>query len=535
MQRRDFLAGTGGLGLGLMGLPSASLSQTPEQVLRIGMTTSDVPTTGGIPDNGSEGGRFAGYTIYDALVNWDFTKTDDFADLTPGLATEWHIDPDNHLRWIFTIRQGVKFHDGSLLVPEDIVWNFDRHLNKEAAHYDKVQAGSYLTYTSAVKKYEVIGPNKVALYTAQPFSMLPYLLSRVFIVSPRQYAKIGNWQDFRGAPSGTGPFKLVRVIPRTSFEVARNEEYWDRTRVPKLARMILSPVPDALTRVAALQSGQLDFVEYPAPDTIPTLRAAGFQVVTKPYPHIWAWHASNAEGSPLHDIRVRRALNYALDRDAMVALLSGTAIPARGPWPEGSKYFGSPTEHYKYDPAKARALLAEAGYGPSKKLNIKVQVPTSGSGNMVPVPMAEFVQQNFAEFGVVVDYVVSEWGAVLSNMRLRADTLTNPRIDVINHGLPISDPTQLFLNFSSTTVPPNGSNWSMYADPKVDDLLNRAFATFESAQRDALITQAHAQIVDDAPWLFVVHDLNPRALGPKVKGFRQAQSWYQDFTQLYIG
>ncbi len=324
------------------------------------------------------------------------------------------------------------------------------------------------------------------------------------------------------------------MTPRTSIELARNEEYWDRGRVPKLARMILSPVPDALTRVAALQAGQLDFVEYPAPDTLAALKAAGFQIVTKPYPHIWAWHASNAPDSALADKRVRQALNYALDREAMVGLLAGTAIPARGPWPDTSAYFGNPVEHYKYDPDKARALLKAAGYGPERKLSVKVQVPTSGSGNMVPLPMAEFVQQNFAEFGVVVEYEVSDWGTVLTSMRQRPDAPGRHR-DVINHGLPISDPTQLYLNFDGQAFPPAGSNWSLYANPEVDRLLAQAFETFEPTARDAFITQAHARIVDDAPWVFMVHDLNPRALSPKVKGFVQAQSWYQDFTQISIG
>ena len=366
MRRRDLLAASSGLTLG----SAAARAQSATHVLRVGMTTSDVPATGGIPDNGSEGGRFAGYTIYDALVNWDFTNTDAFADLAPGLATEWHIDPDDHRRWIFTLRQGVRFHDGSLLTAEDIVWNFDRHLNEQAPHFDRAQAASYRTYTAAVKRYEAIGETQVALTTAVPFSMLPYLISRVFIVSPRQYARIGNWQDFKASPSGTGPFKVDRVTPRVAIELSRNDAYWDPARVPKLQRMILSPVPDAVTRVSALRSGQLDWIEYPAPDSIPPLQRAGFQVVTKPYPHIWAWHANNTDASPIHDRRVRLALNYALDRDSLVAMLGGTAIPARGPWPDTTKYFGTPAEHYRYDPARARALLAEAGYGPGKPLRL---------------------------------------------------------------------------------------------------------------------------------------------------------------------
>ena len=229
------------------------------------------------------------------------------------------------------------------------------------------------------------------------------------------------------------------------------------------------------------------------------------------------------------------ALNYAIDRNGMVELLAGTAIPARGPWPDTYKYFGTPKEHFSYDPAKAKALLAEAGYGPDKKLQLKVMLPTAGSGNMVPLPMAEFLQQNLADLGVQVEYEVADWNTVLTAMRSPANAPGAPRLDAVNHGLPISDPTQLFLNFHGSAVPPGGSNFSVYRNPQVDALLNEAFRTFEPGPRDTLITQAHAMIVDDAPWLFVVHDLNPRALSPRVQGFKQAQSWYQDFTQLTVG
>ncbi len=153
---------------------------------------------------------------------------------------------------------------------------------------------------------------------------------------------------------------------------------------------------------------------------------------------------------------------------------------------------------------------------------------------MVPLPMAEFVQQGFADLGVKVEYEVADWNTVLTAMRAPAGAPGARPRDAINHGLPISDPTQLFLNFHGSAVPPNGSNWSVYRDKEVDALMDEAFHTFDPGPRDALITRAHARIVDDAPWLFALHDLNPRALSPAVHGFRQAQSWYQDFTQLTV-
>lgn len=501
------------------------------KTLRIAMTTSDVPTTAGIPDNGSEGGRFAGYTIYDALVNWDFTKTDAPADLAPGLATEWHIDPKDSKRWIFTLREGVKFHDGSLLTADDIIWNLDRHLKKDAPQYDTASA-AYSSYTAQIASYEKIGEKQVAIVTKRPFSMLPYQISRVFIVSPRQFEKVGrNWIAFQASPSGTGPFKLASVVRQRSIELDRNADYWDKTRVPKVEHMSLLPIPDANTRVAALRSGQVDWIEFPMPDSIPSLQAAGFQVVTKPYLHIWSWRLNMKEEGPLQDVRVRRALNYAIDREGMVSLLAGTAVPSAGIYQKDNKYFGKPTEHYKYDPEKARALLKEAGYGPDKPVEFRVLLPTAGSGNMVPLPMAEFIQQSLAEVGVKVEYEVADWGTVLQGMRTPPGTEGVPHRDAINHGQPFGDPTNFYTNVTSMG---GTSNWGGYKNDKVDQLMKEAFESFDPAVQDEKIAEAHAIVVDDAPRLFVVHDLNPRALAPNVKGFIQAQSWYQDFTQVTV-
>lgn len=500
--------------------------------LRIAMTTSDIPTTGGIPDNGSEGGRFAGYPIYDGLVNWDFTKTDKPAGLTPGLAVSWSVDATDKTKWTFKLRPGVKFHDGSPFTAADVVWNLDRHLNETAPHFDKVQAPTYRTYTNTIARYEATDDQTVVIWTKEPYSLLDYLISRVFIVSPRGYAKAGNWLAFQAAPSGTGPFKVDKVTPRTSIELSRNADYWDKTRVPKLDRLVLLPIPDSNTRTAALRSGQVDWIEVPAPDSIPSLKSAGFQIVTKPYPHIWSWRMNTTDTSPFRDVRVRRALNYALDRDAMVSLLNGTATPAIGIYPPDNPYFGNPKHRYKYDPELAKAMLKEAGYGPGKPLEVVVNLPTAGSGNMVPQAMAEFVQQSLGEIGVKVKYEVSDWGVVLKNMREAAGTKGSPHRDAINHGQPFGDPSNMVSSHSGRQFPPSGGNWGLFKDETVDKYLDALILEFDPAKQTELMAKAHEALVDAAPRLFVVHDLNPRALAPKVKGFVQAQSWYQDFTQV---
>ena len=130
--RRGFMAAAAGAAA-LPGLPAIAASP---QVLRIGMTSADLPTTHGIPNNGGEGFRFLGYPAYDAVVNWDFTHTDELADVTPGLFTAWHIDEGNPNRWICTVREGVKFHDGSDFTANDVIWNFRRVYDDKSPQYD---------------------------------------------------------------------------------------------------------------------------------------------------------------------------------------------------------------------------------------------------------------------------------------------------------------------------------------------------------------------------------------------------------------
>lgn len=110
-----------------------------ETVLRVAMTAGDIPLTAGIPDQGFEGWRFVGYNLYDSLTLWDLSRSDVVADIRPGLATEWRIDPENNRRWLFTIRRDVRFHDGSPLTAADIVWNFDRFTKESAPQFNARQ------------------------------------------------------------------------------------------------------------------------------------------------------------------------------------------------------------------------------------------------------------------------------------------------------------------------------------------------------------------------------------------------------------
>jgi peptide/nickel transport system substrate-binding protein len=129
-------------------------------------------------------------------------------------------------------------------------------------------------------------------------------------------------------------------------EMSRYEGYWDKHRIPKLAKMVLIPMPEATTRLAALRSGQVDWIEVPPPDAIPSLKSAGFQISLWPFPHVWPYILNTTESSVFHDKRLRQALNDAIDRDAIAKFLNGTAKPAYGVYPPDNPDFGKPEQHY---------------------------------------------------------------------------------------------------------------------------------------------------------------------------------------------
>ena len=149
-------------------------------------------------------------------------------------------------------------------------------------------------------------------------------------------------------------------------------------------------------------------------------------------------------------------------------------------------------------------------------------------------PVPGLLQQQLKASGFDLDFDVVEWGAMLVAKRSAPTAPASHNDDALNNSLGFSDPSVMFRYFATGSFSPNGINWGHFQNDRVEALLIKAQETFVVAERDQLLAQAHAIVVDQAPWLFVVHDLNPRALSPHVRGFRPAQSWYQDFTQLTV-
>jgi ABC-type transport system substrate-binding protein len=328
---------------GLLLTAAAAAPALAQGTLRIAMTAADIPLTTGQADQGGEGQRFMAFTVYDALVGWDLSRSDRASTLTPGLALSWSADEADRTRWTFRLRPGVKFHDGSDFTAQAVVWNLDKLLRQDAPQFDPKQSAQGRTRIPAVASYRVVDPLAVEIVTKAPDATLPYQLAWIVFSSPTQWEKVGrSWDAFAKQPSGTGPWRLASFAPRERADLVPNRDYWDAARVPKLDRLVLLPLPEVTSRVAALRSGQVDWIEAPAPDAIPTLKSGGFQIVTNVYPHNWTWHLSSAPGSPWTDVRVRKAANLAVDREGMRELLGGLMVPAQGLCRRATPGSGSP-------------------------------------------------------------------------------------------------------------------------------------------------------------------------------------------------
>ena len=504
-------------------------------VLRIGMTAADIPYTPGQPDQGGEGYRFIGYQLYDALINWDLSQGEQLPNLIPGLAESWEVSKADNTKWIFHLRRGVKFHDGSDFNADAVLWNMERIRNKEAPQYDPKQASFVSVRIPLLKSWRKLDDDTVEFTTFRPSSFVPYQICSVLFSSPTQWEKLGgDWGKVAMNPAGTGPFKLTKLVPRERAELEPFAEYWDKKRLPKVDKVILFPMPEATTRLAALRTGQVNWIEVPPPDSLASLRQAGFQLVLRSYPHNWTY-SLNLTQPPWDNKLVRQAANYAIDREGICkALLNDTCAPAISEVYQGHLWFGNPPVRYEYDPQRAKELLKQAGYG-GKRIKTSVLISTSGSGQMLPLPMNEYVQENLRAVGIDLELLPIEWNTLILRSRKGFRDPENASLGAVNVSYGFSEPFSAFTRFfHSGSQPPKAQNIMSYVNPEVDKLLDAAELEFDLSKQNQLLAQAHEIIVDDAPRVFIVHDLNPRAMSPKVKGFVQAQSWFQDITPVWV-
>ncbi|SIT06671.1 ABC transporter substrate-binding protein [Paracoccus saliphilus] len=431
--------------------------------------------------------------IYDGLVRY----ADGSLEVEPALAESWDISDDG-LEYVFHLREGVTFHDGTPFNAEAVKFNFDRMLDEEHPFHD---TGPFplAFFFSAIESVEAVDDLTVKMVLNEPFA--PLLSNLAYptglIVSPAAVEAGGA--DYGRNPVGTGPFKFAEWRSNELVAVEKNPDYWDGA--PPLDAVVFRPVTDANTRTAEMLAGGLDVMVEVPPVSLSEFRNDNYRILEAAGPHLWFLILNTKEG-PFADKLVRQAANYAINKEALVNdILEGTAEVAAGPTPPAFAWaYNDELEPYPHDPEKAKALLAEAGV---ESPSVTFYVTEGGSGMLDPIAMGTAIQADLAAVGFDVTIETYEWNTFLGEVNPGLEG----KADMAEMAWMTNDPDTLpFLALRTDAWPDKGGfNSGYYSNPKVDELLNKARVSTSQEERADLYKQMQEIVYEDAPWVFVAN------------------------------
>ncbi len=449
-----------------------------------------------------------GRRIAETLVTFPEEST----RIVPGLAESWVVSKDGR-RYTFKLRKGVSFHDGTPLDAEAVKFSIDRQINPEHP-FNKLGKYPFANFFFGnIKAVEVVDPLTVEFVLKEPRASFLAVLTAgaASIVSPTAVRKYG--QDYALTPVGTGPFKYVSWERGQRVVLERNPSYW---RFPlKLDRVIYRPIVEDQARLTELLTGALDLIVGTPPDYVGQLEANPKVTLLKQVgAHVW-YLGINNQRKPFDDKRVRQALNYAVNKDAIVRdVLKGTGSLSVGPVLPKTWGADGGLKPYPYDPERARKLLTEAGYPGG--FTTTLWVPESGSGMQSPVAMSTVIQSNLKAVGVNVSLQTMEWGAYLAKLRSKDQELF-----ALSWMAGNEDPDMvMYPLLHSSQWTPNGPNRALYKNEKFDEILHQARLTTDEKKRADLYRQAQRILVDDPPWIFIDHEIQTAAHAKRVQGFK---------------
>lgn len=469
----------------------------------------------GASDNTSEE---VNLMIYDKLFN--FTP-----DLKiKGQLVEKYETSSDALTWTFWIRKGVRFHDGTDLDAEAIKFNFERWLGPEKP------IKAYGLFGPVVKSVEAVDKRTIKVRMKTPFSPFPAYLSHAAsgIVSPTQFKKYGL--DMSRLPCGSGPFKLKEWVKGDHLTLVRNEDYWDGA--PYLDAIIVRPVTEAATRVMQIQAGQIHAVTNIPPEVFPQLKKdPKLSVIVSPS-NVSMFINMNIQKKPFNDIRVRQAMNYAIDKEAIARdLFQGMADPISSviaPVVEGA-YQPAP---YEYNPEKAKKLLAEAGYLRGFSCSL-----WSPSGRLPKdTELTQLIQKYLDAVGITTKIQVWEWATFLNEIRQPID---KAKWDIFL--MKFSPSTgearwQLYLSWTSENFPPKGNNRAFYSKPAFDKLVELGTAAPTTELKNKYFKEAQIMLREDAAWVPICspHIINVTSkklhdfiFSPLENGYANNKTWLE--------
>ncbi|MEX2500797.1 MAG: ABC transporter substrate-binding protein [Trueperaceae bacterium] len=419
--------------------------------------------------------------VFDTLIYRDADL-----DLVPGLATEWRTVNDT--TWELELRQDVTFHDGSSFGADDVVFSLLRPKDDEL--------GSPLASRFAViDDVEATGPYTVRVHTVDPYPLLPARLSEWFIVS-QAYVEGHDAQTVSAEPVGTGAYRFVEWVKDDRLVLEANPDHWRGT--PDVQQVTFRPIPELSTRVAALQSGDVDLItNVPAIRTDAVENDPDLNLRSVPSTYIQYVALDGTKNEALDDPRVRRAIQYATNvSDIIEFLFDGNALKIAVPLAHGTFGVNEEIEPYPYDPERARELLAEAGY--EDGIEFELDAPTGRYAQDQEV--AEALVGQWSEVGIDVDLNINEWSVQLTKYRA-GDQLADAHY--MGWGTSTFDADDIL--WGGFANQPTKNNWH---HPRVTDLVSEARTTLDPDRRQELYAEAQEIIVDQLPWLILFQQVD---------------------------
>ena len=472
--------------------------------------------------------------LYETLLDYDAAVPGDPTSgtrLVPGLADRWTVSADGR-SYRFELRAGARYADGRAIVAGDLAYALRRVLKMPDSPYGRLLSG--ITGAGAfaagerddVPGLEIADERTFVVHLDAADAAFAYAMAMPFSAPLREDFVVASGGDLRRTVLASGPLRLDRWDEGQRLVLARNPHYWDPARPFLDGVTVLENLPEN-TAFLLFEAGRLDLLDHvAAPDWI----WLSEQVAWRPFLDTRAQMSvfgsrMNVTVPPFDDARVRRALNLAVNRDHIVKLLAGRAVPAHGMLPPGlaGRAELSP---YPHDPAGARVLLAEAGYPDGFAVDY-VTVPNDDANKL-----AQSLQADLAAVGVRMSIRVLSWPAFLDTVGRKDGapfSMTSWIMDY-PHAASFFDP-----RFHSRAIgDASSSNDSFYAVPEVDRLLDDARGAPDPAAAVALYQQVDRRLHDDAPWIWGYHAVMTEAMQPYVKGFAPHPVWVRDFRDVWL-
>jgi dipeptide transport system substrate-binding protein len=459
--------------------------------------------------------------IYDRLISFEQSGT----QLRPSLAQRWTVSNDG-LTYVFSLRRGVKWHSNDSFKPtrefnaDDVLFTLQRQWKVEHPFHN-VTRSKYpyfesLGFPKLLKSIQKLDDYTVEIVLSQPDATFVSSLAMQWAgMQSYEYAqtmlKAQTPERFDQAPIATGPFQFERYRVNNEVVFRAFDPYWEgRT---KLDQLIFSITPDASVRWQKIKDGACHVMPYPNPTELPEMRQTNGVVVLEQTGVNIGYMAYNTSKKPFDDVRVRRALNMAIDtRKILRQVYKHTALPATNPIPPIQWGYNRDIHDDVYSPNRARALPQDAGYpnGFSADLwAMDVQRPYMPNG----LAVAKLIQEDLAEIGVLVSIKTYDWSEYTQRMRAGEHDMGLYGWTGDN-----GDPDN-FLNSLLSCDAINGNNLARFCDASYDALVKKAKASSDVMERVNLYAQAQEIFKDQAPWLTIAHANQYKVLRSEVKGF----------------